>query len=265
MGLWLGLGDPNSPQEPSSLVSLMAPKRAGAGEGVSPGSGDQAGPHAQPLLLPSTAEVWGPGLEQGLSADFSSSWPAPTSTAGPSLPPGEGPTGCRRERERKQERGRSQERRQPSSSSSEKQRFYSCDRFGGREHPQPKPSLSSHPTSPTAGEPGPPPQVSGRVAWAPFSSFLGRPAALLCPVGLSSHCSLLSSPACTPAAVPAWLCQVLAALPPLLTSCPAVLWLRTAPTALPPAFPCLLAPAALCCTLCLFGLVLFFVCCFLFV
>uniref|UniRef100_A0A8C2SKD9 Voltage-dependent N-type calcium channel subunit alpha n=1 Tax=Capra hircus TaxID=9925 RepID=A0A8C2SKD9_CAPHI len=63
---------------------------------------------------------------------------------------GDGPAGCRRER--RQERGRSQERRQPSSSSSEKQRFYSCDRFGGREPLQPKPSLSSHPTSPTAGQ-----------------------------------------------------------------------------------------------------------------
>jgi hypothetical protein len=87
--------------------------------------------------------------------------PAPHSAAGPCLPAGEGPTGCRRERERKQERGRSQERRQPSSSSSEKQRFYSCDRFGSREPQQPKPSLSSHPTSPTAGlEPGPHPQVT---------------------------------------------------------------------------------------------------------
>ena len=84
--------------------------------------------------------------------------PAPNSTAGPGPPPVDGPAGCRRER--RQERGRSQERRQPSSSSSEKQRFYSCDRFGGREPPQPKPSLSSHPTSPTAGqEPGPLRQV----------------------------------------------------------------------------------------------------------
>ncbi|XP_049637927.1 voltage-dependent N-type calcium channel subunit alpha-1B [Suncus etruscus] len=87
---------------------------------------------------------------------------APSSAVGPGPPPGEGSTGCRRER--RQERGRSQERRQPSSSSSEKQRFYSCDRFGGREPPQPKPSLSSHPTSPTAGqEPGPPRQGCGSV------------------------------------------------------------------------------------------------------
>ncbi|XP_073746873.1 voltage-dependent N-type calcium channel subunit alpha-1B-like [Callorhinus ursinus] len=93
-------------------------------------------------------------LEKGpsLSADTDG---APSSPAGPGPPPGEGPTGCRRER--RQERGRSQERRQPSFSSSEKELFYSCDRFGGQEPSQPKPSLSSHLTSPTAGqEPGPP-------------------------------------------------------------------------------------------------------------
>lgn len=102
-------------------------------------------------------QVWAGGLSPHLAlcADFTSFWPAPSSAAGPGPPPGEGPTGCRRER--RQERGRSQERRQPSSSSSEKQRFYSCDRFGGREPSHPKPSLSSHPTSPTAGqEPVPP-------------------------------------------------------------------------------------------------------------
>ncbi|XP_062937990.1 voltage-dependent N-type calcium channel subunit alpha-1B isoform X2 [Cynocephalus volans] len=104
-------------------------------------------------------------LEKGpsLSADTDG---APSSTAGMGLSPAEGPTGCRRERERRQERGRSQERRQPSSSSSEKQRFYSCDRFGGREPLQPKPSLSSHPTSPTAGQqPGPHPQAGSAVAF----------------------------------------------------------------------------------------------------
>ncbi|XP_040818763.1 voltage-dependent N-type calcium channel subunit alpha-1B isoform X2 [Ochotona curzoniae] len=96
----------------------------------------------------------------------------PNSTMGQGLRPGEGPSSCRRER--RQERGRSQERRQPSSSSSEKQRFYSCDRFGGREHPQPKPSLSSHPTSPTAGqEPGPHPQGSGSVNGSPLMSTSG--------------------------------------------------------------------------------------------
>ncbi|XP_060056770.1 voltage-dependent N-type calcium channel subunit alpha-1B [Erinaceus europaeus] len=94
----------------------------------------------------------------------------PSSTAGPG-PPGDG-AGCRRER--RQERGRSQERRQPSSSSSEKQRFYSCDRFGSREPPQPKPSLSSHPTSPTAGqEPGPPRQGSGSANGSPLASTSG--------------------------------------------------------------------------------------------
>ncbi|VFV34612.1 low quality protein: [Lynx pardinus] len=110
-------------------------------------------------------------LEKGpsLSADADG---APSSAAGPGPPPGEGPTGCRRER--RQERGRSQERRQPSSSSSEKQRFYSCDRFGGREPLQPKPSLSSHPTSPTAGqEPGPPRQGGGSVNGSPLLSTSG--------------------------------------------------------------------------------------------
>uniref|UniRef100_A0A8D1XTT9 Voltage-dependent calcium channel alpha-1 subunit IQ domain-containing protein n=1 Tax=Sus scrofa TaxID=9823 RepID=A0A8D1XTT9_PIG len=105
----------------------------------------------------------------GLSADTDG---APNSTAGPGPPPVDGPAGCRRER--RQERGRSQERRQPSSSSSEKQRFYSCDRFGGREPPQPKPSLSSHPTSPTAGqEPGPLRQGSGSVNGSPLLSTSG--------------------------------------------------------------------------------------------
>uniref|UniRef100_A0A452DTN0 Voltage-dependent N-type calcium channel subunit alpha n=1 Tax=Capra hircus TaxID=9925 RepID=A0A452DTN0_CAPHI len=112
-------------------------------------------------------------LEKGpsLSADTDG---APYSSAGPGPPPppGDGPAGCRRER--RQERGRSQERRQPSSSSSEKQRFYSCDRFGGREPLQPKPSLSSHPTSPTAGqEPGPPRQGSGSVNGSPLLSTSG--------------------------------------------------------------------------------------------
>ncbi|XP_060156042.1 voltage-dependent N-type calcium channel subunit alpha-1B isoform X1 [Globicephala melas] len=91
---------------------------------------------------------------------------APNSAAGPGPPPGDGPAGCRRER--RQERGRSQERRQPSASS-EKQRFYSCDRFGGREPPQPQPSLSSHPASPTAGqEPGPPRQGSASANGSPL-------------------------------------------------------------------------------------------------
>uniref|UniRef100_M3YV11 Voltage-dependent N-type calcium channel subunit alpha-1B n=1 Tax=Mustela putorius furo TaxID=9669 RepID=M3YV11_MUSPF len=110
-------------------------------------------------------------LEKGpsLSAETEG---APSSAAGPGPPPGEGPTGCRRER--RQERGRSQERRQPSSSSSEKQRFYSCDRFGGREPSHPKPSLSSHPTSPTAGqEPVPPRPGGGSVNGSPLLSTSG--------------------------------------------------------------------------------------------
>ncbi|KAM6182617.1 voltage-dependent N-type calcium channel subunit alpha-1B isoform 2-T2 [Erethizon dorsatum] len=110
-------------------------------------------------------------LEKGpsLSADTDG---APNSTPGPGMPPGEGPAVCRRER--KQGRGRSQERRQPSSSSSEKQRFYSCDRFGGREPPQLKPSISSHPTSPTAGpEPAPHPQGGGSVNGSPLLSTSG--------------------------------------------------------------------------------------------
>uniref|UniRef100_A0A8C6BQY8 Voltage-dependent N-type calcium channel subunit alpha n=1 Tax=Monodon monoceros TaxID=40151 RepID=A0A8C6BQY8_MONMO len=80
-------------------------------------------------------------LEKGpsLSADIDG---APNSAAGPGPPSGDGPAGCRRER------SRSQERRQPSASS-EKQRFYSCDRFGVREPPQPQLPLSSHPASPT--------------------------------------------------------------------------------------------------------------------
>ncbi|XP_030615719.1 voltage-dependent N-type calcium channel subunit alpha-1B-like [Delphinapterus leucas] len=104
-------------------------------------------------------------LEKGpsLSADTDG---APNSAVGPGPPPGDGPAGCRRER--RQERGRSQERRQPSASS-EKQRFYSCDRFGGREPPQPQPSLSSHPASPTAGqEPGPPRQGSASANGSPL-------------------------------------------------------------------------------------------------
>ncbi|KAK1333972.1 hypothetical protein QTO34_004970 [Cnephaeus nilssonii] len=112
----------------------------------------------QPALPrdPLPALVTGLGAGAG-SAVTSVPGPAPSGTAGPGPPPGEGPPG---RRERRQERGRSQERRQPSSSSSEKQRFYSCDRFGGREPPLPRPALSSHPTSPTAGqEPGPPRQV----------------------------------------------------------------------------------------------------------
>ncbi|XP_023556088.1 voltage-dependent N-type calcium channel subunit alpha-1B isoform X3 [Octodon degus] len=110
-------------------------------------------------------------LEKGpsLSTDADG---VPNNTPGPGVPPGEGPAGCRRER--KQGRGRSQERRQPSSSSSEKQRFYSCDRFGSRDPPQPKSSISSHPTSPIAGpEPAPHPQGGGSVNGSPLVSTPG--------------------------------------------------------------------------------------------
>ncbi|XP_036892543.1 voltage-dependent N-type calcium channel subunit alpha-1B isoform X1 [Sturnira hondurensis] len=110
-------------------------------------------------------------LEKGPSLSMDADG-APSSTVGPGPPPGDAPMGGRRER--RQERGRSQERRQPSSSSSEKQRFYSCDRFGGREPLQPRPSLNSHPTSPTAGpEPGPPRQGGGSVNGSPLLSTSG--------------------------------------------------------------------------------------------
>ncbi|VTJ81098.1 Hypothetical predicted protein [Marmota monax] len=167
-------------------------------------------------------------LEKG-SSQHADTDGAPNSTAGPSLPPGEGPTGCRRERERKQERGRSQERRQPSSSSSEKQRFYSCDRFGGREHPQPKPSLSSHPTTPTAGEPGPPPQVSSRVVWAPSNSFPRPPSR----PALPAACCLLHSSRCPCVVVPGACCSP----NHFFTSRLAVLWERAIPHCPPSCFP----------------------------
>ncbi|NXS40340.1 CAC1B protein, partial [Balaeniceps rex] len=63
-------------------------------------------------------------------------------------------------KDKKQERGRSQERKQHSSSSSEKQRFYSCDRYGSRDRSQPKSADQSRPTSPNGGpEQGPHRQV----------------------------------------------------------------------------------------------------------
>lgn len=125
-----------------------------------------------PAALPRALCWSGRSVSRLAGRDLRSPGPAPHS-AGPGPPPAEGPAGGRRER--RQERGRSQERRQPSSSSSEKQRFYSCDRFGGREPPHPRPSLSSHPTSPTAGqEPGPLRQV-GR--WAPGAPARPRPSA----------------------------------------------------------------------------------------
>nr|AAB60437.1 N-type calcium channel alpha1 subunit [Mus musculus] len=110
-------------------------------------------------------------LEKGPSLSVDPEGAPSTAAAGPGLPHGEGSTACRRDR--KQERGRSQERRQPSSSSSEKQRFYSCDRLGAGS-PQLMPSLSSHPTSPAAAlEPAPHPQGSGSVNGSPLMSTSG--------------------------------------------------------------------------------------------
>lgn len=177
------------------------------------------GPWRRAPALPLTLKVVSPRAGQGLPgctggwesqglhlADSSSPLPVPNSTMGQGLRPGEGPSSCRRER--RQERGRSQERRQPSSSSSEKQRFYSCDRFGGREHPQPKPSLSSHPTSPTAGqEPGPHPQVRGGwlgvgspsgLSASCYPRFLVLGAVLGHTASCAATCFSLSFPSCAP-------------------------------------------------------------------
>ncbi|GCC24938.1 hypothetical protein chiPu_0003341, partial [Chiloscyllium punctatum] len=69
-------------------------------------------------------------------------------------------------------RGRSQERKPPSSN--EKQRYYSCDRYGSRETPQPKSTDHSRSTSPNAG-----PdyslrrQGSGSVNGSPLQSVSG--------------------------------------------------------------------------------------------
>ncbi|CAI9620491.1 unnamed protein product [Staurois parvus] len=60
-------------------------------------------------------------------------------------------------RERRQERGRSQERKQQPPSSSEKQRFYSCDRYGSRDSGHPRHSDHSRATSPTSGQDHAPP------------------------------------------------------------------------------------------------------------
>ncbi|XP_077162605.1 voltage-dependent N-type calcium channel subunit alpha-1B isoform X4 [Paroedura picta] len=75
---------------------------------------------------------------------------------------------------KRQERGRSQERKLHSSSSSEKQRFYSCDRYGSRDHSQPKSSERSRPTSPSGGqEHGMQKQGSGSVNGSPLLSTSG--------------------------------------------------------------------------------------------
>ncbi|KFP13894.1 Voltage-dependent N-type calcium channel subunit alpha-1B, partial [Egretta garzetta] len=77
-------------------------------------------------------------------------------------------------KDKKQERGRSQERKQHSSSSSEKQRFYSCDRYGSRDRSQPKSADQSRPTSPNGGpEQGPHRQGSGSVNGSPLLSTSG--------------------------------------------------------------------------------------------
>ncbi|KFU87154.1 Voltage-dependent N-type calcium channel subunit alpha-1B, partial [Chaetura pelagica] len=77
-------------------------------------------------------------------------------------------------KDKKQERGRSQERKQHSSSSSEKQRFYSCDRYGSRDRSQAKSADQSRPTSPNGGpEQGPHRQGSGSVNGSPLLSTSG--------------------------------------------------------------------------------------------
>uniref|UniRef100_A0A8C8SNZ9 Voltage-dependent N-type calcium channel subunit alpha n=1 Tax=Pelusios castaneus TaxID=367368 RepID=A0A8C8SNZ9_9SAUR len=86
----------------------------------------------------------------------------------------DGDAGEASSKEKKQERGRSQERKLHSSSSSEKQRFYSCDRYGSRERSQPKSADHSRPTSPNGGlEPGPHRQGSGSVNGSPLLSTSG--------------------------------------------------------------------------------------------
>ncbi|RXM92423.1 Voltage-dependent N-type calcium channel subunit alpha-1B [Acipenser ruthenus] len=66
-------------------------------------------------------------------------------------------------RDRGRERGRSHERKHHSSSS-EKQRYYSCDRYGSRDHSQPKSSNPSRSTSPCEGQDR---QGSGSVSGSP--------------------------------------------------------------------------------------------------
>ncbi|XP_050782244.1 voltage-dependent N-type calcium channel subunit alpha-1B isoform X3 [Gopherus flavomarginatus] len=86
----------------------------------------------------------------------------------------DGDAGEASSKDKKQERGRSQERKLHSSSSSEKQRFYSCDRYGSRDRSQPKSADHSRPTSPNGGlEPGPHRQGSGSVNGSPLLSTSG--------------------------------------------------------------------------------------------
>uniref|UniRef100_A0A8D0BZU3 Voltage-dependent N-type calcium channel subunit alpha n=1 Tax=Salvator merianae TaxID=96440 RepID=A0A8D0BZU3_SALMN len=65
--------------------------------------------------------------------------------------------------------GRSQERKLHSSSSSEKQRFYSCDRYGSREPSQLKSSERSRPSSPSGGQE----HGTGSVNGSPLQSTSG--------------------------------------------------------------------------------------------
>ncbi|XP_063172553.1 voltage-dependent N-type calcium channel subunit alpha-1B-like [Candoia aspera] len=81
----------------------------------------------------------------------------------------EAPAGEGVSKPKKQERGRSQERKLHSSSSSEKQRFYSCDRYGSRDRSQPKSPECSRPPSPSGGqEHGTQKQGSGSVNGSPL-------------------------------------------------------------------------------------------------
>ncbi|KAJ8263387.1 hypothetical protein COCON_G00158440 [Conger conger] len=80
------------------------------------------------------------------SLDRSSNGP-PSSAAGT---PGD-PTGDPIPRERVHDRGRSHERKHHSSSA-EKQRYYSCDRYGSREHCHTKSATASRSTSPSDGQ-----------------------------------------------------------------------------------------------------------------
>ncbi|KAJ8285684.1 hypothetical protein GJAV_G00029740 [Gymnothorax javanicus] len=96
------------------------------------------------------------------SLDRSSNGP-PSSTAGT---PGD-VTGDLAPRERAHDRGRSHERKQHSSSA-EKQRYYSCDRYGSREHCHTKSATASRSASPSDGQDlGPNKQGSGSAKGSP--------------------------------------------------------------------------------------------------
>ncbi|XP_067825703.1 calcium channel, voltage-dependent, N type, alpha 1B subunit, a [Heptranchias perlo] len=73
---------------------------------------------------------------------------------------------------KERERGRSQERKPPSSN--EKQRYYSCDRYGSREPPQPKSTDNSRSASPSTGpDHSLHRQGSGSVNGSPLQSVSG--------------------------------------------------------------------------------------------